>query len=299
MCGVLGIERSSYYKWLNRRETANEIENHQIAQWIIDYDDRFNHILGYRRMTLWINRLNHKNYHYKRIRRVMRLLGIHAVIRRKKSKYLRVVPEIITENILNRNFYADKPNEKWVADVTEFKDKHSQKKLYLSAILDLYDRSIVAFEISDHNNNHLVFKTFEKAMTLNPGATPLFHSDRGLQYTSRLFRHKLETYGIEQSMSRVSRCIDNGPIEGFWGIVKSEMYIHHKYESIKELRQAIHKYIDFYNYQRFQSRFNNQTPMEVRESALIGTNIHQYPMAENKRIKKYYEAIKLKQQIPV
>ena len=299
MCSILELQRSSYYKWLNRSETVEESENHQIAQWIINYDEMSAHILGYRRMTTWINRLNHKHYNKKRIRRIMKLLGIKSVIRKKKSKYNGSEPEITAENILARDFIATRPNEKWVTDVTEFKDRHSQNKLYLSAILDLYDRSIVAYEISGRNNNELVFKTFEKAMAKNPRATPLFHSDRGFQYTSKVFKIKLETYGLTQSMSRVGRCIDNGPIEGFWGIIKSEMVHHHKYETLQDLHQAIDKYIYFYNTLRFQDRFNHQTPLEVREAALNSTKITQYPIKENKRIKKYYENLKAKQQATV
>ena len=297
MCQVCEIPRSSYYKWLKRTETAQEIENQQIAQWILEYDEIFDHIYGYRRMTVAINRLNHKHYNQKRVRRMMRLLGIKSVIRKKKSNYRKSEPEITAKNILARDFFASAPNQKWVTDVTEFKDRHTKQKLYLSAILDLYDRSIVAYEISGRNNNQLVFNTFEKAMNLNPGAKPLFHSDRGFQYTSRVFKYKLEKNGLTQSMSRVGRCIDNGPIEGFWGIIKTEMYHHHKYENLQDLRQAIHKYINFYNHHRFQSRFNNQTPIEVREAALNSQVIPQYPIKPNNRIIKYYETIKQSQEL--
>ena len=297
MCQVLEIPRSSYYKWLKRTETAQEKENQQIAQWILEYDEIFDHIYGYRRMTVAINRLNHKHYNQKRVRRMMRLLGIKSVIRKKKSNYRKSEPEITAKNILARDFFASAPNQKWVTDVTEFKDRHTKQKLYLSAILDLYDRSIVAYEISGRNNNQLVFNTFEKAMNLNPGAKPLFHSDRGFQYTSRVFKYKLEKNGLTQSMSRVGRCIDNGPIEGFWGIIKTEMYHHHKYENLQDLRQAIHKYINFYNHHRFQSRFNNQTPIEVREAALNSQVIPQYPIKPNNRIIKYYETIKQSQEL--
>lgn len=299
MCQVLEIPRSSYYKWLKRTETAQEKENHQIAQWILEYDEIFDHIYGYRRMTIAINRLNHKHYHQKRIRRMMRLLGIKSVIRKKKSKYNKTNPEITSDNILARDFFASAPNQKWVTDITEFKDRYSKQKLYLSAILDLYDRSIIAYEISGRNNNQLVFNTFEKAMNLNPGVQPLFHSDRGFQYTSKVFKYKLESNGLTQSMSRVGRCIDNGPIEGFWSIIKTEMYHHHKYESLQDLRQAIHKYIDFYNNQRFQSRFEGQTPIEVREAAINSQSIIQYPIKPNNRILKYYENIKQKQELRI
>ncbi len=119
--------------------------------------------------------------------------------------------------MLNRDFYADAPNEKWLTDVTEFKyyTGSGVKKLYLSAMLDLYDRRIVAYKISEHNNNEFVFSNFDEAVALNPNAHPLFRSDRGFQYTTKTFHQKLMDAGMRQIMSGVGRCIDNGPMEGY------------------------------------------------------------------------------------
>ena len=181
-------------------------------------------------------------------------------------------PQFIAENILNREFTADKPNEKWLTDVTEFKwydenkDKH---KVYLSAILDLYDRRIVSYVISNSNDNPLVFTTFDQAIAANPGATPLCHSDRGFQYTNRTFHTKLEKAGMTQSMSRVAKCIDNGPMEGFWGILKRERYFSKRFESRKELVAMIENYIYYYNNERYQRRFGVMTPMEKYESYFL------------------------------
>lgn len=297
MCQVLEIQRSSYYKWLKRKETPEEIENHELANIILEYNETFEHILGYRRMTRWINRLNHKHYNKKRVKRLMRLLGIRSHIRKQKPSYTSSTPEITAENLLARDFKASAPNQKWVTDVTEFRETGSGKKLYLSAILDLYDRSIVAYVISGRNDNQLVFKTFEKAMRENPEATPLFHSDRGFQYTNKVFKTKLETLGLQQSMSRVGRCIDNGPIEGFWGILKTEMVCLYRFETLDQLREAIEKYIHFYNHQRFQERFGDRSPMEVRDAALSGVNIEQYPIKANPKILKYYETLNSKQTV--
>lgn len=293
------INRSSYYKWLKRKPTKNELENHELANIIIDYDDRFGHILGYRRMTEWINVLNHKNYNHKRVHRIMDLVGVHAVIRAKRSKYRKNNPEVTAENILARDFTASKPNEKWVTDVTEFKIKGVKKKLYLSIIMDLYDRSIVAVHISNRNNNKLVFETYEKAIKANPSAKPMLHSDRGFQYTSKVFKAKLSEQGIVQSMSRVGCCIDNGPMEGLWGIIKSEMYYLNEFHSFKELKKAIMNYVDFYNNDRFQSRFNVQSPIQVREAAMIVESPIQYKIPENKKIKEYKENFRQKQQVNV
>lgn len=289
MCEQLAIAHSAYYKWKHREIPTQEAENEKIASLIVEYDEKFGHILGYRRMTQWINRLNQTNYNRKRIHRIMKKLNIHSVIRPKKKKYLKSSPQTIADNIFQRNFNADKPNEKWSTDVTEFKIPKSSKKIYLSAILDLYDRSIVSYVLGKSNNNALVFKTFDKAIQKCPYAKPMLHSDRGFQYTSKSFKAKLKKQGAKQSMSRVGKCIDNGPVEGLWGIIKSEMYAMNDIYDEESLIQAIDKYIHFYNTERFQERFDCQTPMEVRQAALVTANPIQYPIAENKRIKKFKE----------
>ena len=163
-------------------------------------------------MTITINREYNTNYNIKRIRRLMRILHLQSVCRKKRYNYIKSTPEITAENILNREFYADAPNEKWLTDVTEFKYYVGAevKKLYLSAILDLYDRRIVAYKIGDSNNNKLVFDTFDEAVKNNPNAHPLFHSDRGFQYTNKMFNAMLKAHNMRQSMSRVGRCIDKG-----------------------------------------------------------------------------------------
>ena len=176
-------------------------------------------------------------------------------------------PQFIAENLLNREFSADAPNQKWLTDVTEFKyytgmEKH---KVYLSAILDLYDRRIVSYVIRDSNNNALVFDTFDIAISNNPDAHPLCHSDRGFQYTNRLFHTKLEAAGMTQSMSRVAKCIDNGPMEGFWGILKRERYYGKRFTDRETLVKMIEDYIDYYNNKRLQRNLGILTPMEKHE----------------------------------
>lgn len=289
MCKQLEISRAAYYKWLHREIPKQELENTQLAELIKEYNTRFNHILGYRRMTSWINHFNQTNYSKKRVHRIMKKLGIHAVIRKKKKKYKSSTPEAIAENKLGRDFYATKPNEKWATDVTEFKVPGEKKKLYLSAIIDLYDRYPVSHVISCRNDNKLVFKTFDKAIASNPDANPVFHSDRGFQYTSKVFQRKLKDQEMEQSMSRVGRCIDNGPTEGFWGIIKSEMYQMYEITDEATLRYAIDDYIRFYTKERPQDRYHCKTPHEVRSEALLAERPMEYPIPENKRIEKYKE----------
>ena len=289
MCEQLDITRAAYYKWLHRDIPKMEQENEQIAQLIREYDDRFNHILGYRRMTLYINCLNNKHYSRNRIHRIMKVINIHSVIRRKRKKYQSSTPETTADNILNRDFFTEAPNRKWTTDVTEFKwyEGPVVHKLYLSVILDLYDLSTVAWVVSRRNDNKLVLDTFAQAIQNNPEAKPIFHSDRGFQYTSKIFQNKLREQGMTQSMSRVGHCIDNGPTENFWGIVKSEMYYRNTFTDEQSLRKAVAEYMAFYSTERIQERFKGKTPAEVRAEALVADTPIQYPIPENKRIQKY------------
>lgn len=215
-------------------------------------------------MTIKLNRENDFRVNYKRIYRLMNILKLKSVCRKKRKKYLRSKPEIVAENILNREFTANQFGLKWLTDVTEMK-YGLQSKLYLSAILDLGDKSIVSYVIGHSNNNALVFETFDLAHRLYPNVTPIFHSDRGFQYTSKVFKRKLEDCKMTQSMSRVSRCIDNGPMEAFWGMLKSEMYYLKKFATYEELCEAIKEYINYYNNERYQKRLKCMTPVEYRE----------------------------------
>ena len=262
-----------------------------IAQWIIEYNEKYNHTLGYRRMCNYINRKHDKHYNKQRIHRLMELLGIKSEIRRSRHSCTKSKP-CAAENILKRDFFATAPNQKWTTDVTEFRIPMDARKLYLSAILDLYDRSIVSYALSFRNDNLLVFDTFDKAVEKYPDAHPLYHSDRGFQYTSKVFQDKLLAHGMEQSMSRVGSCIDNGPTEGFWGIVKTECFYNRSFDSMDDLIKAIEEYIHYYNYERYQERFNNLAPMEVREAALHNEHPIQYPIPENKRILAFWTMVK-------
>ena len=221
--------------------------------------------MGYRRIRDELA-VNHKlAVNDKRVLRICRNKGIQSTIKWKPKGCTKSArnPEHIAKNYLHREFCADTPNEKWLTDVSEFKyyigiEVH---KIYFSAILDLYDRRIVAFKISDHNDNPLVMDTFDEAVRLEPNAHPLFHSDRGHQYTSAQFYMRLKDHHMKQSMSIVAHCIDNGPMEGFWGILKREMYYGHRFTTRDNLVAAITDYIDYYNNRRLQRKLNVMTPM--------------------------------------
>ena len=221
---------------------------------------------GYRRINDDLRHDYDIHVNDKRILRICRTNDIKSTIKYDNHGCTRQAknPQYLAENLLDRQFYASNPNEKWLTDVTEFKWYEGVKvhKVYLSAILDLFDRRIVAFVTSERNDNPLVFKTFDKAVKENPDAHPLFHSDRGFQYTNRTFHHKLENAGMMQSMSRVAHCIDNGPMEGFWGILKRERYYGRRFTSKQELILMIERYICYYNTRRVQRNLGILTPLE-------------------------------------
>ena len=264
-CATIHISRAAYHRWASGKMSSRTAENEKIAEKVeqihMKSPDK-----GYRRIN---DELRHDHEIYvndKRVLRICRIRGIKSTIKYNHRGCTRRAknPQYLAENLLNRQFYAEKPNEKWLTDVTEFKWYEGIKvhRLYLSAILDLYDRRIVSYVTGNYNDNPLVFKTFDRAVKTNPYAHPLFHSDRGFQYTNRTFHYKLVKAGMTQSMSRVAHCIDNGPMEGFWGILKRERYYGKRFTSKKELVDMIEDYIRYYNNQRVQRNLGILTPVE-------------------------------------
>jgi len=266
LCEILALNRSSYYKWRRRDTRAQEAKDNELISCICSIQQYVNGIYGYRRMQINLRRRFGLHCNKKRVYRVMRAIGMRSVIRRKRPNYKKSTPEITADNVLNRNFAVENVNEKWLTDVTEFKYGNGGGKLYLSAILDLCDRSIVAYKVGHSNNNPLAFETFDAAVSAYSDAKPIFHSDRGFQYTNRVFRTKLDTQGMTQSMSRPGLCIDNGPMEAFWGTLKAEMYYLRKFGDAESLQTAIDKYIDFYNHRRYQAKLGGLAPMEFRRA---------------------------------
>ena len=266
---MLRVTRSAYYHWLKHPKSKSEIENEKIATKVREIHSARPE-MGYRRIRDELDRNHGIQVNDKRVLRINRALNIKSTVKHRRHGCTRTAksPAYIAKNYLNRQFYADAPNMKWLTDVTEFKYYVGleKRKLYLSAILDLYDRRIVAYVIGDHNNNPIVFETFDAAVAASPGARPLFHSDRGIQYTSQSFRDKIVKANMRQSMSRVARCLDNDPMEGFWGIIKREMYYGQKFTSREELTHAIDDYIFYYNYNRYQRRLSVMAPMEYHMS---------------------------------
>lgn len=264
LCDIAGVARSAYYKWLNQEVSEQEQHQQFLAEIIllIHYDPEVNKTYGYRRMTLTLTQWGVK-CSGNSVRRIMRILGIQAEIRKKRKTYPSINPSHLAANILNRNFTAEQPNEKWCTDITEVKDAQG-KKAYLSAVIDLYDLSIVAHKLSTRNDNQLVKETIDKAFQKNPGAQPQIHSDRGSQYTSYMYQALIGEYKFTQSMSRAGCCLDNQPIERFFGTLKAEYYYRHKFSHTEALEQGLDKYIDYYNWRRITIKFRGLSPMVVR-----------------------------------
>lgn len=262
LCMAAGVSRAGYYKWLNRAASPKQREDEKLAHLIVEIYQSQHGVPGYRQMQIILERRYGIKCNLKRVYRLMRLLDLRSVCRRRKrTRRKKSSDEYLAENILNRGFAAKKQNEKWLTDVTEFKYGTSGKA-YLCAVLDLYGRNIVGFSFGRRNNIALVFEAFEWAFRQYPDAHPLVHSDRGAQYTSRAFQKRMKEAGVCQSMSRPGKCLDNAPMEGFWGTLKSEMYYLHHFDEYSQLCEAVAAYIYFYNHERYQRKLGCMTPME-------------------------------------
>lgn len=268
LCQFQQVSRTAYYRWLAHPESAREAANRSIEQKIQTIHDQYPE-MGYRRIRDELDRTYQLDLNDKHVLRICRHAHIQSTIKwRPKSSTKRARQPVYTaENVLNRNFHAEAPDQKWCTDISEFHYGVGSKKqkLYLSAILDLCDHRIVAYQLSDSNDLPLVLKTFEQARQTAPEAHPLVHEDRGYQYTSKAFHALLVSYGMTQSMSRVGKCIDNGPMEGFWGMIKRERYYGRTFTSRKEVMQMIEDYMEYYNHGRYQRRLGTLTPMEVHQ----------------------------------
>jgi len=263
---LAGIARSSYYKWVKWQPSKKEMANRKLAKEIKKKYDSKKGAIGYRQIRMQINRKLKKQYSRNRYYRLMKAIGIKAVIKKKRPTYIKSMEAHVAENVLNRKFVAKKPNQKWCTDVTELRYGNG-RKAYLSAIIDLYDHSIVSWELGHSNNNLLVMNTIKKAMDKNSGVRPLLHSDRGFQYTSYDYKKLETTYKFTKSMSRVGRCLDNQPIEHFWGTFKEEKFYQESYQNFEDLKKSVGEYMRYYNNYRYSEALNELSPNEFRKQA--------------------------------
>ncbi len=197
----------------------------------------------------------------KKVQRIMGLLGLKAKVRSKKAYRPQAMGEA-SDNILNREFTASKPADKWLTDVTEF--KCTDGKLYLSPILDVFNREIVAYSLGRSANGQMVAQMLDKAFGRLKGETPLLHSDQGVLYRTDAYRAKLAGKGMVQSMSGKGNCWDNAPMESFFGTLKTESFYQEGVLSVAELTEVIDDYIHYYNHERISLNLKKLSPVGYR-----------------------------------
>ncbi|WP_427238816.1 IS3 family transposase [Yersinia enterocolitica] len=259
------LARSTFYWQLSSCKKPNKYadDKRRITTLFHQHRGRY----GYRRITLACHRagtpLNHKT-----VQRLMQELQLTSCIRRKKYNSYKGRYGKAADNILSRQFSADKPNQKWVTDVTEF--KISGEKLYLSPVLDLYNGEIIAYQMESRPHQSMVENMLSKALSvLSENEYPLIHSDQGWQYQMAQYQKRLKEAGLTQSMSRKGNCLDNAVIESFFGTLKSECLYLDDYKNIGELRIAIDEYIHYYNHDRIKEKLKGLSPVEYRTQAQI------------------------------
>ena len=221
---------------------------------------------GYRRITTEVHNrgflINHKT-----VQRLMKELGLVCRVRIKKYRSYKGEVGKIAPNLLSRNFYAEKPNQKWATDVTEF--SLFGEKMYLSPILDLHNGYLVSYTISERPVLGMVISMLEKAFETIPDGTGLvLHSDQGWQYQHKQYQRMLRRKGIRQSMSRKGNCLDNAVMENFFGLLKSELFYLQEFRSLDHFKQELVDYLDYYNNRRIKAKLKGLPPALHRQQAL-------------------------------
>ena len=258
MCRFFEVSRSGYYDYVRRMDVP--AKDLPLAEKIRECQSVCRNTYGYRRVHIWLER-NGIHCNPKTVLRVMNKYNLLSVIRRKRyvkyGEHLHRYP-----NLLNRNFTAERPNQKWVTDISYIRTR--QGFLDLSIIRDLYDNSIVAYKTGSEQNINLVLNTIKAAKRKEKVTAELhLHSDQGFQYTSQAYFKLTQRYGITPSMSRRGNPYDNALAENFFSILKTECIHRVKIETFKDARELIDDYIYFYNNQRIQTK-TKLTPMEFR-----------------------------------
>jgi len=227
--------------------------------------DEHEGIYGYRKIRDELTNRGYKVNH-KKVQRLMKIIGIKSLVKIKKYRSYKGKVGKKAPNILNRNFQASKPNEKWVTDITEI--KLFGEKLYFSPMLDLYNGEIITYTIGSRPTYSLVSTMLEQSFErLKASDTLLIHSDQGWHYQMKQYRSALIEHGITQSMSRKGNCYDNAVIESFFSIMKSELLYLKEFKSIAHFKQELAKYIDYYNNKRIKAKLKGMSPVKYRVHA--------------------------------
>ena len=262
---MVGLARSSYYYHVSFFEKADKYETVKAEITKIHHENKGRY--GYRRITLELrNRgftINHKT-----VQRLMKALNLICRVRIKKYRSYRGDVGRIAPNILNRDFSAKKPNEKWVTDIPEF--SLFGEKLYLSPILDLYNGEIISYNLSHSPNFAQITDMLEKAFAKIPDDSGLIlHSDQGWQYQMKDYRQRLLKKGIVQSMSRKANCLDNAVMENFFGLLKSELLYLQNFDNLQHFILELHAYLHYYNFFRIKAKLKGLSPVQFRTQSFL------------------------------
>lgn len=262
---VAGLARSTFFYHQARLQSADPREALKTA--ITEIFTTNNGRYGHRRVHTELTKQGWV-VAKKTVLKLMRSLQLRCKVRRRK-RYNSYQGEqgVIAPNLLNRKFDADAPNQKWVTDVTEF--RVGDRKLYLSPVMDLFDRQIISYSVGSSPNLELANTALRTAIdALEPGQQPLVHSDQGFQYQHAAWRLLLKDAGATQSMSRKGNCYDNAVMENFFGHLKEELFHHVRFLSTEALATALHEYIRWYNNDRISTKLKGLSPVEFRTQAL-------------------------------
>jgi len=262
MCEFFGVSRAAYYAWVKRLDQPDP--DGERMRWVQEAYEKSHRVYGYRRIVLWLQRQKGIRINHKAVLRLMHKLNIRSVARKRKIFRRMTKAEIYHHygNLLNQQFRASQPNQKWVTDVTYIATRGGWA--YLSTIKDLFDGFIVSHQLGRENSLSLVLNTLKQAKQKEQVTEELLlHSDHGHQYTSHGYAVLTQHYAITPSMSRLGHCWDNAPMENFFSHLKEEALRQFPTPSFEEARQIIEDYIHFYNYERIQLK-TRQTPYETR-----------------------------------
>ena len=258
MLEIKGMARSTFY--YNNREKADKwfVERQVLAGLYHENRGRY----GYRRLT---QAMRNEGYviSEKTVRKLMKEIGIKCMVRMKKYRSYKGEVGRIVPNLLERNFVADRPHQKMVTDVTEF--SLFGTKLYLSPVLDLYNRELVYYTIYEHPVLEMVTEMIKGAISvIGTNTDAVLHSDQGWQYQHKAYQQMLSDNHIKQSMSRKGNCLDNAVIENFFGLLKSELLYLQNFDSIEHFRAELESYLKYYNFNRIKSSLNGMSPVQYR-----------------------------------
>ena len=261
---IAQLPRATFYYQLKQMDRTDKYEAAKAEITAIYHENKGRY--GYRRITAQLRNRNIPLNH-KTVQRLMKELGLVCRVRMKKYHSYKGEVGKIAPNLLNRDFHADKPNQKWVTDVTEF--SLFGEKLYLSPILDLCSSDLVSYTISNRTALNMVTTMLDKAFEKIPDGTNLIlHSDQGWQYQHKQYQQMLREKGIRQSMSRKGNCLDNAVIENFFGLLKSELLYLQEFESMEHFKRELIEYLDYYNNRRIKAKLKGLPPALHRQQAL-------------------------------